>query len=116
MHSDTRHLCQQSMCQHVLIKQRLSTNFVNQMGARKVSIKYAGADYVKKLSDQIMSATTESIIIVSIYCVNRISVNRFLCQQILCHRSTTYVNKICRLFGFQPLMSRISVNRSVAAV
>ena len=40
------------------------------------------------------------------------SLSTDICQQILCHRSTNYVNKICRLFGFQPLMSRNSVNRS----
>ena len=39
------------------------------------------------------------------------SLSTDICQQILCHRPTNYVNKICRLFGFQPLMSRNSVNR-----
>ena len=43
-----------------------------------MSTNYASAKYVMKLSDQIMSATSESTIIVSINYVNQISVNRYM--------------------------------------
>ena len=71
-------VCQQSMCRHVVIKQSLSTNFVNKMGAQKMWSNDASANYVEKFSYQIMSATSASTIIVSIHCVNKISVNRYM--------------------------------------
>ena len=92
-------LCQQSMCQHVLIKQTLSINSVNKFCAQNMSTNYASTNYVKKLCDRIMSTNSESTNSMSMDYVNNFPVNK-LGHRIISpnYVSTNYVKKLCREF------------------